>query len=132
MQFSENKPPATNQNKALWLFEDMARASKFYGSEYMMTASLFGERKEPQTEYVTFAYHQVPLNPLANFRPNTFFAQSTLRLISLESPNDLNTSIQAFFEALWHHDIPVDTSKAIEEILIKANISLKGGRKLKD
>jgi 2-hydroxychromene-2-carboxylate isomerase len=71
--------------------------------------------------------HAVPLKRPANFPVNTFFAQSVLRLFSLESPQDLDIAVQAFFEAIWHNDLPVDSFEAINSILDKKKdrLSLK-------
>ena len=59
----------------------------------------------------------MPLKRPANFPVNTFFAQSVLRLISLESPSNLELACVAFFEAVWQNDAPVESVDDIKKIL---------------
>jgi 2-hydroxychromene-2-carboxylate isomerase len=66
----------------------------------------------------------VTLNRPKNFPVNTFFAQSVLRLISLESPSNLDLAIQALFEAVWHHNQSVEKAEEIKKILQDKGIKL--------
>ncbi|UZJ51030.1 hypothetical protein CBS101457_000350 [Exobasidium rhododendri] len=97
MKFSGNRPPISVQNKGMWMDEDMKRASIFYG---------------------------VPLNRPADFPANTFFAQSVLRLISLESPSNFDLALQAMFEAVWHERTPIQSAEDIKAVLQKKGIKL--------
>jgi 2-hydroxychromene-2-carboxylate isomerase len=74
----------------------------------------------------------VPLKRPSNFPVNTFFAQSFLRLLSLESPKDLDIAIQAFFASIWHDDLPLDSAETIQTALEKQNAKLSmNGSELK-
>ena len=48
---------------------------------------------------------------------NTFFAQSLLRLISLEVPEELEAAIDALYEAVWTRDENVEDAQVLQKIL---------------
>lgn len=60
----------------------------------------------------------------SNFPVNTFYAQSVLRTISLDSPSNLELALEALFEAVWHTDTPIGTVAEIKKVFQDKGIKL--------
>ncbi|PWN95457.1 thioredoxin-like protein [Tilletiopsis washingtonensis] len=100
MQISGNKPPITVQNKGRWMNEDMSRAEVFYGLKLRMPTG---------------------------FPVNTQYAQCVLRALQdagIESA-PFQKATAALMEALWTHDLPVQTADDVRKILEPANVAKK-------
>jgi glutathione S-transferase kappa 1 len=122
-QISGNKPPITVQNKGRWMNEDMSRAEVFYGREWWRAAW----HPSPVACANATATHAVKLRMPTGFPVNTQYAQCVLRALQdagIESA-PFQKATAALMEALWTHDLPVQTADDVRKILEPANVAKK-------